>query len=264
MALAVALSGCSRPIDVRNEVTINGAYLAEGMKLEIFVDGIATPFLQAGGDSGGPKLTFKTQGILKGKSLRMPELKMKVLFGCGWREFPIRLDQHWNIDQVRAQAEKGEAITYTAHMPDFPGSLGSLWVDTRGSSGGELGLGPLKIPVPAGTPTRLSVDTCDAPIPVTFDGTPVGEIPAASPGAYSQPTVMIDPSGRHCYQQYDVWYAPENVGGGGKSKPVALSGRKLYFSPEFIAYVLEEPPSMTMAPNGTYPQYRALVDAECP
>jgi hypothetical protein len=260
-ALAVlALAACSRPVEVPLSVTLPLA----GTKYEIAVDGVqvasrfnpSTPTLMA-------SMEFSASGTLKGDAFTPPKLTLKVLRGCGWREFPIEWSYKPSAEAIRQSLSERRPLISTVYMPTIPGALVSLWVDNRKGPEGALKLGPIRLAIPAGKATSRDVDACDAPIPVEYDGAGVGEIPAVSSAPAAMQTVVIEPTGRRCYMQYDVWYGPESIGGG-RTKPVLVSGAKLHDFPKLITYMFENPPTERLALQGEFPTASVLKDAACP
>lgn len=265
VALVVIAAACARPQDARIEVVVSDALLTPEMKVELMADGTPARFLRWQESSGVKDRVYEVHVAVTGKTKKVPELKLKALFGCGWRERKVTLSQDWPAEELLAQNARGEAARHDALVEAFAGDLASLWVDNRKGAAGTLSLGPVKLAVAADRVVRLEAATCDAPIPVSFEGKPMGAIPPAGKYTGAPSTVFIDPTGKRCYGRYTLWYGERRYdgGAGGRSKTERLSGRSLYYSADFIAYVFEKPPTARLSMNGESPSATVLEDAKC-
>ena len=266
--LVAALSlACAKPVSIRDEVSVYFAWLKPGMKVEIFSDGKPVAFTVNSDSSNSPELDFTVNSELQGKNHRFPVLKIRVLDACGWQESALKLDQEPDIDSIRRAAEIGEPMYYRAPMPERPYHASTFWLDNRGGPAGVLKIGQVETPVKAGELARIEVTGCPAPVPISFAGATLGELPTAAAEdalTSASPWAIADPSGRRCYQEFRVFYGRREDGGGGQSQPSILSGAKLYPRPQFIAYVMEDPPTMKMARDDEDTSAWVLKEAKCP
>jgi hypothetical protein len=262
---ALLVTACSKPEDVRLEIYVSAPQLLKDTKIELLADGKLVPLLRTRDESGIPARIYEVHGVIDGEEKKLPALKLRVLFGCGWREQVLKLQADRSVKELRAAAARGEPSYFSPYVESFPGQLAQLWVDNRNGGPGELGIGAIKTTIPAGTKQFVQTVTCDTPIPVTFDGAAMGEIPGLKTDARDFPTILLDPSGKRCYEKYKVWYGTRNLDGssGGRSASEWLSGRHLYYSEQFIAYMFKKAPSMVMAQQGMAPTYHVLEDAKC-
>jgi len=256
-AALFAVAGCSRPADVPHAIDLSSLILVEGMSVEVVADGHPVASRVSEPQYGTQSASFEVKGVLRGDEYRVPTLRLRVLFAGGWREFPISLNTVPDAASARGALASHTPLRSGASCPDWDRTLGSLWVDNRGRPAGTLRCGALEYAIPADTMARESLYLEPVPVPVQFDGAPLGEIPG-HPRDHDG-TVVVDPSGTHAYSYSTVWYGKDS---GGRSEPERWSGRRVYHVAEHIAYVLEEPPGMTMARQGDVPTYHVLVDAK--
>jgi hypothetical protein len=256
-AASLLASACSRPADVSHEVEVSGLILVEGMSVEILADGHLVASRVSEPQFESKSASVEVKGVLRGDEYRVPALRLRVLFAGGWREFPISLNTIPDAKTARQALESHTTLRSGASCPYWDRTLGSLWVDNRGRPAGKLRCGALEFAIPADTAARLSLYLEPTPVPVQFDGAPMGDIPG-HPNA-REGTVVIDPSGKHAYSYSTVWYGKE---GGGRSEPERWAGKHVYHVAEHVAYVLEDAPAMTMARQGDVPTYHVLVDAK--
>jgi hypothetical protein len=265
IAIAV-LSACSKPISIREEISVDGVWLHPGMKVEIFADNEPVTYALKTEQFSSPALKFAVTSELRGKVHHSPDLKIRVLDSCGWQESALKFDQNPDIDSVRTAGESGQPLYYSSPMPRRPNRAGVLWLDNRGGQPGVLKLGQIEMPVEADTLKRIETTGCPSPVPISFAGASLGELPIAptEDSLSVDPWAIADPSGRRCYQEFRVFYGRAEDGGGGHSEPAILSGAKLYLRPQFIAYVMEDAPGMKMARLSDDNTAWVLKDAKCP
>ena len=242
-------------------VALQNINVGEGTKVQVLAEGRLLPArLTPSTQTQEASLLFTAHGTLTGDAYAPPKLTLRILRGCGPREYPLGLVDPPSADAVRRRLQAGETLGAYASMPSLPGSLAQLYVDNRKGKAGVLELGSIPFSYPAGKFSMHEIDACDAPTPVKWDGAAIGEIPAISTSTGWPQTIVVDPTGRRCYAEQQVWYGAE---GGGSSKPDLLSGRKVYFFPHVIAHFFEDPPSERWALNGETPTAHVFKDAAC-
>jgi hypothetical protein len=269
LALVTLLSAaCSRPQDIKVPVAISAPGLLKDMQVELLADGAPAPLLRTDENLRNSFLfgrIFEIHAVVEGEKKTIPALKLRVLFGCGWREQALTLQA--NADFLRAAAAGRLDPPYVQlELQPFPGSSTNIWVDNRAGGPAELGLGAIKVPVPAGKVTPVQVATCDTSFPVSFDGVRLGEVRAYNPSEASS-TIVLDPSGKRCYTLYTVQYRLQyerNIPGGHRGGSELLSGKRLYRTEKIIQYPFVKPPeTVTASHRGADVSVTALDDAQC-
>jgi len=115
-------------------------------------------------------------------------------------------------------------------MPERSYAASTLWLDNRGGSAGVLTIGRVETRVEDSKLERIEVTGCPQPVPLSFAGTTLGELPAASAenAQSSSPWAIADPSGHRCYEEFSVYYGRTEDGGGIFSFALPIPGKILF------------------------------------
>lgn len=255
-------AACARPVTITEMIRLDLTTIPEDMEIEILVDGVPARGVETAWEGGSRTARFQTTGTLQGNRYRSPAVKLRALFACGWREFPLPARQE-TAEDIRRQLEHDSKIYVSLDHPDFDGQLIQLWVDNRKGAAAVLTAGAATFAVPADGLKMFLLWSCETASPLALDGSPIGALPATAdlPGWL---TVLVEPTGLRCYDQKSLQYAPshERIGLGPQSPPVHYSGKKLHLIPLHINHFMSDAPSHVSSTE-RYPTTVSFNDARC-
>jgi len=203
-----------------------------------------------------------------------PSLLLRTQNACGPVEYCVRFPQDGNGAPMpgRSQPLVGTLSGRKRAAYDLCTRDEMLmWVDNRGGSAHTISVGTsFRRAVPAGVTTSIDVPVadCDAEAQVAIDGTPVGSVPVIPPSTgweqhlgFRERTLVVDPSGEHCYESSTVSYSPNGSGDAGPAKR-ALHGARAYALDARVTDFLAKVPDSIKSPGG-YGSRTDLLDAAC-
>jgi hypothetical protein len=162
---------------------------------------------------------------------------------CGITELPLTWDDHQLAKHKR-----------TARFTRPPGARVAVHVDNRDAPATAIAIGETRLPVEAGAVTTLFVDVPAGCAPeVRVGDEVVGGLAGAQP-------IVVDPSGKHCYEHRTAHYSTI---AGGVVTDRAVAPARFHALAEPIDHFLSDPPQQLRVEIGDRTHRKILAAVTC-
>jgi hypothetical protein len=250
VAVAVLAAACGKsaprpPPDagiVTWSVTIasSDAVLPDGLVVEI--DGAVVEADQHPAPKGGLE-PYWYRSLDRAADAPPPGARATYPGPCGVTELVLTWDDHLLAKHKR-----------TARFTRPPGARITVHVDNRDGVATAVAIGETRLPIEAGAATTLFVDVPDACAPdVRIGDEVVGPLGKAQ-------QIVVDPSGKHCYEHRTAYY---NTIAGGIIADSAVAPARLHVLADPIDHFLSEPPQQLRVQIGDRTDRKILAAVDC-